>query len=46
MQRIWHMITAMIPVTVGALGTVKGMVKTSRKYQGEILCQKFKRSAC
>ena len=37
-KRMWHMKTVVIPVVVGALGTVKkGMVEKSRKYQRELL---------
>ena len=37
-QGMWHMKTVVIPVVVGALGTVKkGMVETLRKYQSREL---------
>ena len=39
--------TVVIPVVVGALGTVKkGMVENIKKSFRELLCQRFKRSAC
>ena len=39
--------TVVIPVVVGALGTVKkGMVENIKKVSEELLRQRFKRSAC
>ena len=38
--------TKVIPVDVGAIGTIKGMVKKARKYQREIHRQRPKRSVC
>ena len=44
---MWHMKTVVIPVVVGALGTVKkGMVENIKKVSGRATVTDFKRSAC
>ena len=46
-QRMCHMSTEVIPVVVGALGTIKKeTIENIREYQRELLLQKRKRSAC
>ena len=45
-QTMWHMKTVVIPVVVGALGTVKkGWQKTSKNYQRATVTE-IQRSAC
>ena len=45
-QTMWHMKTVVIPVVVGALGTVKkGMVENIKNYQRATVTE-IQRSAC
>ena len=44
---MWQMKTEVIPVVVGALGTVKkGMVEYIKKASGKAMLQRPKRSTC